>query len=162
MWEVSGYHKVAPQWAVHYSLAYTSWSQFQELRATDSNGNDLFLKDESYHDAYRIALGTSYFYDKNWTFRTGIAFDDSPVPSDKRSISIPDQDRLWLSAGASYAFNDNASVDVGVSYMHGQSVTIKEGTDPVATARNGGVATPYTFNSEGKAWLYGASFNYKF
>ena len=161
MWEVSGYHKVAPQWAVHYSMAYTSWSQFQELRATDSNGNNLFLKDEGYHDAYRIALGTSYFYDKNWTFRTGIAFDDSPVPSDKRSISIPDQDRLWLSAGASYAFNDNASVDVGVSYMHGQSVTIKEGNDPVATARNG-QATPYTFSSEGKAWLYGASFNYKF
>ncbi len=44
--------------------------------------------------------------DDNWTFRTGIAFDDSPVPADKRSISIPDQDRLWLSAGATYAFNE--------------------------------------------------------
>lgn len=162
MWEVSGYHKVAPQWAVHYSLAYTSWSQFQELRATGSNGQDLFVKDESFHDAYRIALGTSYFYDDNWTFRTGIAFDDSPVPSDKRSISIPDQDRLWLSAGTSYAFNKDASVDVGISYMHGQKVTVKEGNDPVATARNRGQATPYTFTSSGKAWLYGASFNYKF
>ncbi|MDZ7277791.1 long-chain fatty acid transporter FadL [Pantoea eucrina] len=148
MWEVSGWHKVAPQWAVHYSLAYTSWSQFQELKATGSNGQQLFYKDESYHDAYRIALGTTYTYDANWTFRTGIAFDDSPVPADKRSISIPDQDRLWLSAGASYAFNDDASVDVGVSYMHGQKVTVQEGT--------------YTFNSEGKAWLYGANFNYKF
>ncbi|MEX8813854.1 long-chain fatty acid transporter FadL, partial [Salmonella enterica] len=29
MWEVSGYNRVAPQWAIHYSLAYTSWSQFQ-------------------------------------------------------------------------------------------------------------------------------------
>lgn len=162
MWEVSGYHKVAPQWAVHYSLAYTSWSQFQELKATGSNGQDLFVKDESFHDAYRIALGTSYFYDDNWTFRTGIAFDDSPVPSDKRSISIPDQDRLWLSAGTSYAFNKDASVDVGVSYMHGQKVTVKEGNDRVATAQNGGRATPYTFTSSGKAWLYGASFNYKF
>ncbi len=38
-------------------------------------------------------------------FRTSIAFDDSPVPADKRSISIPDQDRFWLSAGATYAFN---------------------------------------------------------
>ncbi len=28
MWEVSGYNRVAPQWAIHYSLAYTSWSQF--------------------------------------------------------------------------------------------------------------------------------------
>ncbi|MDF2915547.1 Outer membrane flp protein [Pantoea agglomerans] len=32
--------------------------------------------------------------------------------------------------------------------MHGQKVTVKEG--------------PYTFTSEGKAWLYGANFNYKF
>lgn len=148
MWELSGYHKVAPQWAVHYSLTYTSWSQFQELKATGSNGQTLFYKDESFKDAYRIALGTSYFYDENWTFRTGIAFDDSPVPAENRSISIPDQDRLWLSAGASYAFNQDASVDVGLSYMHGQHVTVEEG--------------PYTFNSTGKAWLYGANFNYKF
>lgn len=148
MWELSGWHKVAPQWAVHYSLAYTSWSQFQELKATGSNGQTLLYKDESFRDAYRLALGTTYTYDENWTFRTGIAFDDSPVPADKRSISIPDQDRLWLSAGSSYAFNEDASVDVGISYMHGQHVTVKEG--------------PYTFNSSGKAWLYGANFNYKF
>lgn len=148
MWEVSGYHKVAPQWAVHYSLTYTSWSQFQELKATGSNGQTLFYKEEGYKDAYRMALGTSYFYDDNWTFRAGIAFDDSPVPADKRSISIPDQDRLWLSTGASYAFNQDASVDVGLSYMHGQHVTVEEG--------------PYTFRSTGKAWLYGANFNYKF
>ena len=32
--------------------------------------------------------------------------------------------------------------------MHGQKVTINEG--------------PYTFTSEGKAWLYGANFNYRF
>jgi long-chain fatty acid transport protein len=58
------------------------------------------------------------------------------------------RDRFWLSAGTSYAFNKDASVDVGVSYMHGQKVTIKEG--------------PYTFESVGKAWLYGANFNYRF
>jgi long-chain fatty acid transport protein len=148
MWEISGYNKVAPQWAVHYSMAYTSWSQFQELKATGNNGQTLFEKHEGFRDAYRIALGTSYFYDDNWTFRTGIAFDDSPVPAQNRSISIPDQDRFWLSAGTSYAFNKDASVDVGISYMHGQKVTIKEG--------------PYTFESEGKAWLYGANFNYRF
>lgn len=33
MWEISGYNRVAPQWAIHYSMAYTSWSQFQELKA---------------------------------------------------------------------------------------------------------------------------------
>ncbi len=148
MWELSGYNRVAPQWAVHYSLTYTSWSQFQELKATNSNGDTLFQKDENFRDAYRIALGTTYYMDDNWTFRTGIAFDDSPVPADKRSISIPDQDRFWLSAGATYAFNKDASIDAGVSYMHGQKVTFQEG--------------PYEFSSEGKAWLYGMNFNYAF
>ncbi|MFP1591748.1 outer membrane protein transport protein [Escherichia coli] len=55
-----------------------------------------------------------------------------------RSISIPDQDR-FCEPGTTYAFNKDASVDVGVSYMHGQSVKINEG--------------PYQFESEGKAWL---------
>ena len=156
VWEVSGYNKVAPQWAIHYSMAYTSWSQFQELKATGTNGQTLFEKHEGFHDAYRIALGTTYYYDDNWTFRTGIAFDDSPVPADNRTISIPDQDRFWISAGTTYAFNKDASVDVGISYMHGQSVHITEKT-PAAVG-----GTTYQFDSKGTALLYGVNFNYAF
>ena len=89
MWELSGYNKVAPQWAIHYSLTYTSWSQFQELKATNSKGDTLFYKDESFRDAYRIALGTTYYMDDNWTFRTGIAFDDSPVPVSVKVVGTP-------------------------------------------------------------------------
>lgn len=148
MWEISGYNKVAPQWAIHYSMAYNTWSQFQELKATGSNGQTLFHKHEGFRDAYRMALGTTYSYDDNWTFRTGVAFDQSPVPAQNRSISIPDQNRTWLSLGTTYAFNKDASVDVGIAYMHGQKVTIHEG--------------PYTFDSEGTAWLSGANFNYAF
>ncbi|MGL4485793.1 MAG: long-chain fatty acid transporter FadL [Yersinia sp. (in: enterobacteria)] len=154
VWEVSGYNKVAPQWAIHYSMAYTSWSQFQELRATGTNGNVLFEKHEGFRDAYRIALGTTYYHDDNWTFRTGIAFDDSPVPANNRTISIPDQDRFWISAGTTYAFNKEASVDVGVSYMHGQKVNISEQISPRAPN--------YQFSSEGTAMLYGVNFNYTF
>ncbi|MGP9418027.1 long-chain fatty acid transporter FadL [Pseudomonas reactans] len=154
MWEISGYNKVAPKWAIHYSLAYTSWSEFQELKATGNNGQTLFQKEENYHDAYRIALGTTYYYDDNWTFRTGIAFDDSPVPADNRTISIPDQDRFWISAGTTYAFNKDASVDLGVSYMHGQTVNISE------KVANG--VPNYEFQAKGTAMLYGANFNYSF
>ncbi|WP_186369950.1 long-chain fatty acid transporter FadL [Yersinia bercovieri] len=154
VWEVSGYNKVAPQWAIHYSMAYTSWSQFQELRAVGNNGQTLFEKHEGFKDAYRIALGTTYYYDDNWTFRTGIAFDDSPVPANNRSISIPDQDRFWISAGTTYAFNKDASVDVGISYMHGQNVKISEQVSPSAPN--------YQFSSEGTALLYGVNFNYAF
>ncbi|MCW2477776.1 long-chain fatty acid transporter FadL [Candidatus Symbiopectobacterium sp. NZEC135] len=158
MWEVSAYHRVAPQWAVHYSMALTSWSAFKELRATNNSGNTLFEKQEGFRDAYRLAIGTTYYHDDNWTFRTGIAFDDSPVPADKRSISIPDQDRFWLSAGTTYAFNKDMSVDVGVSYMHGKSVNITEHTPAIGPVPS----AEYNFSSKGRAWLYGVNLNYTF
>ena len=154
VWEASGYNRVAPKWAVHYSLTYTTWSQFKQLKATGNDGSTLFQKDEGYHDVYRLALGTTYYYNDHWTFRTGIAYDDSPVPADNRTISIPDQDRVWISAGTTYAFNKDASVDLGVSYMHGKSVHIKE---KVASG-----VPDYEFNAKGTAMLYGVNFNYAF
>lgn len=157
VWEFSGYNKVAPKWAVHYSAAYTGWSTFKDLTANrSSDGAVLFHKPEHFKDAWRFALGTTYFYDDNWTFRTGIAYDESPVPAKYRSISIPDQDRYWLSAGTTYAFNENASVDLGISYMYGKKVNISE------QLVEGNEATRTNFKSEGSAWLYGVNFNYTF
>ena len=157
IWEFSGYHKVAPKWALHYSAAYTGWSEFKELTAYQkNNGKELFHKPEHFKDAWRLALGTTYFYDDSWTFRTGIAYDQTPVRSEYRSISIPDQDRYWLSAGTTYAFNENASVDVGIAYMYGKKVNINE------MLKEGDPSTTTRFKSEGSAWLYGVNFNYAF
>ncbi|MDM4956468.1 outer membrane protein transport protein [Escherichia coli] len=70
-----------------------------------------------------------------------------------RSISIPDQDRFWLSAGLRLTHLIKMHpVDVGVSYMHGQSVKFIEGEGPAL----------FQFESEGKAWLFGTNFNYAF
>ncbi|PHM46169.1 hypothetical protein Xmau_00565 [Xenorhabdus mauleonii] len=161
MWEISGYNRVAPQWAIHYSLLYTGWSEFKELKAVRyDTGKVAFQKHEGFRDAYRISLGTTYYYDDNWTFRTGVAFDESPVPAKNRSISIPDQNRYWFSVGTTYAFNKDASVDVGVSYMHGKKVHVSE------KLKDEGMSapfnTPYEFDAKGTAWLYGVNFNYTF
>ncbi|MGL5199697.1 MAG: outer membrane protein transport protein, partial [Aeromonas veronii] len=34
--EFAGYHRLSPQFAVHYSVNWTDWSAFQELKATSS------------------------------------------------------------------------------------------------------------------------------
>lgn len=156
IWEFSAYHRVAPEWAVHYTIAYTGWSKFKELKAinNDDRSDVVFQKHEGFRDAYRVALGTTYYHDDNWTFRGGVAFDDSPVPSNNRSISIPDQDRIWFSLGSTYAFNKDTSVDVGLAYMHGRKVNISEKADPFPAT--------YNFTSTGYAWLYGINLNYTF
>lgn len=93
------------------------------------------INDEGFRDAYRIALGTSYYMDDNWTFGTGIAFDDSPIPANKSSISILDQDRLWLSAGTTYVFNQDASVRCLCGFRRllyaWPHVTVEEGPLPL-------------------------------
>ncbi|MBD2798112.1 long-chain fatty acid transporter FadL [Xenorhabdus sp. 18] len=160
MWELSGYNRIAPQWAIHYSLLYTGWSDFKELKAVrNDTGKVAFEKHEGFRDAYRISLGTTYYYDDNWTFRTGVAFDESPVPAKNRSISIPDQDRFWFSVGTTYAFTKDASVDVGVSYMRGKKVHVSE---RLQEGKQAPLNTPYDFDSKGTAWLYGVNFNYTF
>ncbi len=48
------------------------------------------------------------------------------------------------------------SVDVGLAYMHGKKVTIKEKLSESLPL------PAYEFESSGKAWLYGMNFNYRF
>ncbi|PHM67852.1 hypothetical protein Xsto_00142 [Xenorhabdus stockiae] len=161
MWEISGYNRVAPQWAIHYSFLYTGWDTFKELKATrNDNGKVAFEKHEGFRNAYRISLGTTYYHDDNWTFRTGVAFDESPVPAQNRSISIPDQNRFWLSVGTTYAFNKDTSVDLGVSYMRGKKVHVSEKLPEDFQKK--GLGAPYEFDSKGTAWLAGVGLNYAF
>ncbi|WP_426576861.1 long-chain fatty acid transporter FadL [Xenorhabdus stockiae] len=161
MWELSGYNRVAPQWAIHYSFLYTGWDTFKELKATrNDNGKVAFEKHEGFRNAYRISLGTTYYHDDNWTFRTGIAFDESPVPAQNRSISIPDQNRFWLSVGTTYAFNKDTSIDLGVSYMRGKKVHVSEKLPEEFQKK--GLTAPYEFDSKGTAWLAGVGLNYTF
>lgn len=148
MWELFGYNCVVLQWVVYYSLIYISWSQFQELKVIGSNGQMLFYKEEGFKDVYCFVLGIIYYYDDNWIFCIGIVFDDSLVLVNNCFIFILDQDCLWLSVGIIYVFNKDVLVDVGVLYMYGQYVEIKEGL--------------YIFCFEGIVWLYGVNFNYCF
>ena len=97
MWEISGYNRIAPQWAS--SLQHGVY-QLEPVPGAEGHwqltARTLFYKDEGFKDAYRIALGTTYYYDKNWTFRTGIAFDDSPVPA---GTIAPSPSRIRTASG---------------------------------------------------------------
>ncbi len=79
-------------------------------------GDTLFEKHEGFRSAYRIALGTTYYYDDNWTFRTGIAFDGSRYQR-KTVLSLFGRDRFWLSAGTTPLTKIRLST-LASAYMH--------------------------------------------
>lgn len=86
-----------------------------------------------YGNTWTLTAGLDYYYNENWTFRCGTGWDESPTHSnDTRTIRIPDNDRFWLSAGASY-MQKNWQVDVGYGHMFGRTGKALETSDPSAT-----------------------------
>jgi len=70
-----------------------------------------------YKNSWTLTGGVDYYYCKNLTFRFGGGWDESPAHHDsERTIRIPDNDRWWMSVGASYMKN-NWQFDVGYAHM---------------------------------------------
>ncbi|QUJ68292.1 outer membrane protein transport protein [Photobacterium sp. GJ3] len=151
--EFSGFHQLDNQWAVHYSVQWTQYSKFEELRATSNQCNPGFngnaglclLKEEDYDDTFRYAIGATYKVNPQWTIRGGYAFDEQ---AGKPTLSIPDTDRNWFSAGATYNFNADLSLDIGLAYLIAEEISFSE--------------EGQNFESSGGAIISAAQANYRF
>jgi long-chain fatty acid transport protein len=55
-----------------------------------------------------------------------VAYDQTPVRNHYRTARLPDQDRTWVAAGFTYAFNEWASVDVGYAHVFVRDSDIRE------------------------------------
>ncbi len=153
--EFSGYHQISAPFAVHYSIMMTGWDVFEEIRAT-VDGQEVLQKDENFENSFKYALGATYQFSPAFTFRAGIAYDETPNVND-RSISLPDSDRINYSFGATYAFNQHSRIDVGFTFIDAEEVTFKEPLEPDALP---GVDLAY--RSEGDAYVYGIQYNHSF
>jgi long-chain fatty acid transport protein len=114
---LSAYHDVNSQWAVMADVMWTQWSRIDALVIQLGNGttNTIPLK---WDDSFRYAIGTSYKHDDRWTFRGGLAYDETPIPSAEfRPTALPDEDRTWLTFGAGYKYSKKLSFDFGYAHL---------------------------------------------
>lgn len=123
-WILSGYHKFAPKWGTSFTVKYVQWHRFYVFPGKTSWPARKNLDvDYKWKDAWTFALGQDYYLNDNWTLRAGLAWDQSPTPSNTyRTNRIPDSDRLWVSAGFSY-MTGNHEFDFGYAHlfmMHGR------------------------------------------
>lgn len=108
---------VAEGWTVYADSTWTRWSRFDELRVKFGSPQPDSVQPESWNNSWRFALGTSFAASKAVTLRTGIMWDQTPIPDgEHRTPRIPDQDRFWLSGGLTYAVWDH--IDLVASYAH--------------------------------------------
>lgn len=123
---LSGSHQLSDYWWVHGDIAWTEWSSIQTIDVTNSNNNlTINTLELLYDDTVRYALGFTHDSECPWSWRFGIAFDEAPQTNPVYvNPRIPDQDRIWFSAGLNYEFSPNTSIDVGYSYIKVDEATI--------------------------------------
>ncbi len=152
--EVSGYHKLTDKFAMSYSWMYTTWSDFGDIVAESPDCNDTIggggqgvclKKEEDFSNSSRYAVGAEYYLTDAVTLRAGYAFDEQAGAS---TLSIPDTDRQWYTAGLTFQASDALSLDFGAALVAGKEITFEEEGN--------------TFTSSGDAYIYSAQLNYRF
>lgn len=141
-----GYNKpLADKWKFSLGYRWTRWSRFQQLNILFPTGvaSQASTIDAQWNDVKTIALGTDYHLNKQWTLRAGLAFDDSPIPDNTRSVRTVDADRTWYSLGASYKANKNLQWDFAYRYIEFDNAPVNQ-----TITRNQGATSLGSLNGE--------------
>ncbi len=95
---------------------WANWSRFKDLTINISTGASSVTV-ENWKDSWYFALGGEYKWSESTTLRAGAAYELSSVPDSTRTPRLPDNDRIWLSTGASHKVNGWLDVNAGLTYI---------------------------------------------
>ncbi len=113
------------QWQAHLGVEWTNWSRFRNIPVvTRFGGIPATSLNFQYDDSWYFSAGLEYKYNRDLTLRAGVGYELSAVNDDNRQIFISDNDRLWLSAGASYQLTDKIKLDLGYTYIHVNTASV--------------------------------------
>lgn len=114
------YHQLTPRLALMANASWTDWSSFKELTVKFDGGGESSTT-ENWEDAWAYSVGANYELTDKWLLRTGVGYDETPVPSaEYRTPRVPDADRTWAALGATYQATQNFGVTAGYMRVFGE------------------------------------------
>ena len=114
-------------WTLLGSLTYTGWSIFHSLTAF-SGTTAISSTAENFHDTVAVAVGADYRVNDKLTLRTGTMFDPTPVRDNFRNPRLADNDRYWLSIGATYRPIPNLALSAAYSHIFASNASVNGAT----------------------------------
>lgn len=142
---------VTPTTRLLGTVQWSNWSRFKDLTLAIPVGD--LKTTANWDDGWFFSIGGEYDYSPNLTLRSGIAYEISPIDdASKRLVQIPDNNRIWLSVGASYAWSEAMTIDLAYSHIF-----IEDGGVDLYTtstpAMPGGIG-PFTGNVQASVDLF--------
>ncbi|MDQ6654659.1 MAG: outer membrane protein transport protein [Verrucomicrobiota bacterium] len=113
------YQRFERQFALLGDVTWTRWSRLQTVPIVFSNpGTPESILEINYSNALRYSIGTEWYATRNLTLRAGLAYDETPIRSAEfRTPRIPDNDRVFVSAGLRYSPTSWMDFDLGYAHL---------------------------------------------
>lgn len=147
-------------WTRH-SRFNTAELVFEHEKVVGANKqSDRTIIKPNWRNTYKVAVGGSYQYSEPLQLRAGIAFDQTPVRgAESRLNTLPDGNRIWLSAGMRYAYQKHHVFDVAYSHIHINDTSVSTAASLGNDVDSKGVSSAKFRNH---ADILGLQYTYKF
>jgi len=120
-------HQVNDRWRLLGTVEWANWSRVPTVvDFVDGNGNVVDEFPLGYKDGWFYSGGIEYAYTQDVTLRSGAGYELSPIEDDIRNVSLPDNDRFWLSAGFTARLTENTKLDFGYTHLFIEDSPITE------------------------------------
>jgi len=93
-----------------------NWSRFEQIAITPVLTGATQVSTQNYKDSWSGAVGAEYDLSPSLTLRAGGMYETTPTIDEYRDTRVPDGDRTWATAGAS--FRPNHHMEVSIGYAH--------------------------------------------
>jgi len=110
------------KWLFAFDYNRAFWSEYENLDIDFEIANDS-ENPRNYKDASAYRFGVQYLATDALTLRGGFYFDESPVQSGFFAPETPRNDSVGYTAGLSYAFSPQFSIDASFLYLRFKEIT---------------------------------------
>lgn len=126
--------KLTSQWTGLATVEWTNWSRIGTSNILQPSGAPATVFNGvvpvaatipfQYKDGWFFSLGAEYQWNPQLALRAGIAYEKSPITDQVRIPVLADNDRTWLSIGASYQVTAKLGLDFAYSHLFVKSTPI--------------------------------------
>ena len=92
---LSVHQVLSDKWEMMGDATWTGWTSMQDLTIYRAETNAIHVQNlYNWKNSWRIGLGGKYHYSDSVKLKFGVAYDNTPIPDERRAVRLPDEPYL--------------------------------------------------------------------
>ncbi|NEU12181.1 transporter [Methylobacterium sp. BTF04] len=150
---------ISPVARVSLGFEWDNWTRLGTVGiVSKTRGVPVSFLPLDYKDGFTYSIGGEYDWSPALTVRAGVAYEESPIDTTNRSVRLPDNDRVNVSVGASYRWNEKLTLNLAYSHLFVGKARILAGAGQDYNVQN----VAFAGIADGSADIVSVGFRYVF